>query len=151
MFVRRPDEAIAQYRTTLKTTPDQQVALANIRVALHEGGKYDEALAADRNWALSNRRGGIEIAEALASGFKDGGYRLAMHSAAEALAAKSGTPFIVAQFYARAGETEQALDWLETASREHACQPYLNVGSVWDGLRGQPRFQALLRQMNLRL
>ncbi len=149
MFVRRYGESIAQYRATLKATPDQQVALANIRQPLHLVGRYNEALAADQIWAMSNRRGGAEIADALTRGFKEGGYRVAMHRAAEALAARSGDPFMVAQFHVRAGDTAAALDWLEAASRENVCQPYLSAGPIWDSLRSNPRFQALLRQMNL--
>jgi eukaryotic-like serine/threonine-protein kinase len=149
MFARRHEESIAQYRATLRTTPDQQVAVANIRQVLHLGGKYDEALAADQVWAMSNRRGGADVADALRNGVKEGGYRVAMLRAAESLAARSGDPFMVAQFYVRAGETDAALDSLEAATREHACQPYLNAGAIWDSIRSSPRFQALLRRMNL--
>jgi serine/threonine protein kinase/tetratricopeptide (TPR) repeat protein len=149
MFVGRHEQAIAQYRATLKTTPEQQVAIANIREPLHIMGRFDEAFAADQIWAKSNRRAGAEIADALARGFKEGGYRGAMHRTAEALAAQSAAPFIVAQFYVRAGETDRALAALEEASRENPCLPYLNVGPIWNSLRSNARFQALLRRMNL--
>ena len=151
MFARRYEESIAQYRAALKATPDQQVALANIRQPLHLVGRYDDAFAADQIWARSNQRGGAEVADALTQGFKEGGYRVAMRRAAEALAGRPGDPFMVAQFHVRAGDTAEALDWLEAASREYACQPYINVGPIWDSLRSNPRFQALLRKMNLPL
>jgi serine/threonine protein kinase len=59
-------------------------------------------------------------------------------------------PSSIASFYAAAGETQLALDWLERAADEH---DYGLVGLTsvprWDILRDQPRFKALLRRMNL--
>ncbi len=150
MFVRRYDESIAQYRATLKTTPDQQIALANIRVVLHVSGRYNEAFAADQAWAVSNKnRGGPELAEALDRGYKEGGYRGAMRRTAEALAVRGTDPFLVAQFFVRAEENDLALDWMQKGYQANETMPYLNVAPVWDPLRGNPRFEALVRQMNL--
>lgn len=47
------------------------------------------------------------------------------------------------------GETEKALDWLERAHAERDVHMlWLNSVSIFDSLRDEPRFQALLRQMN---
>jgi hypothetical protein len=76
-----------------------------------------------------------------------------MRRAAEALAAHSRTTFVlpsdVAWFCLEAGDKARALDWLEKgyALRDPSM---VGLGAGWyDGLRAEPRFQALLRKMNL--
>ena len=46
------------------------------------------------------------------------------------------------------GEPERALEWLENASRLHECSlTSINVHPIYNPLRGEPRFQELLRKM----
>jgi serine/threonine-protein kinase len=48
------------------------------------------------------------------------------------------------------GETDRALDWLERCHAERrGWLAYLKVSPVFDSLRGEPRFEALVRRMNL--
>jgi serine/threonine-protein kinase len=48
------------------------------------------------------------------------------------------------------GENERALDWLERGCRQHELpMTSLKVHPVYDGLRGMPRFQAILRQLGM--
>jgi hypothetical protein len=55
----------------------------------------------------------------------------------------------IARLYAHAGAKDRALDWLERACEQHeAPLVHLQVAWDWDCLREQPRFQALLRQVN---
>jgi TolB-like protein/tetratricopeptide (TPR) repeat protein/predicted Ser/Thr protein kinase len=155
MFTGHLDEAIARYRETLKASPDQQVAVANIRLALHSAGRLDEALRADQAWAATNQTtGGPDVADALTRGYAEGGYRAAMRRAAEVMAARASTnprsAFFAAQFYVRAGDNRPALDWLEKVfDSGEAGLPYISCAPTFDGLRGEPRFQTLLRRMNL--
>ena len=52
--------------------------------------------------------------------------------------------------YAMAGDRARALDWLEKACAERDPNVmYLGINPVLDSLRAEPRFQALLRKMNL--
>jgi hypothetical protein len=49
-----------------------------------------------------------------------------------------------------AGDTTLALDWLEKACDEHEPNmPYISCMPIFDPLRSEPRFQALLRRVNL--
>ena len=56
----------------------------------------------------------------------------------------------VAGFYARAEEKALTLDWLEKGYGQ-ACTSmvHLRVDPQWDSLRGEPRFEELLRRMKL--
>ena len=48
------------------------------------------------------------------------------------------------------GENERALDWLERAYDERrGWLAYLTVNPVLDPLRGNPRFEAMVRTMGL--
>ncbi len=112
---------------------------------------YEEALTdATKFFAL---RGDNEVVEALERGYAQGGYAGAMRLAAEKLAARSKLTYVqptkIARLFARAGEKDRALDWLEKAYEERASQLVnINVAVQWDNLRDEPRFQDLLRRMN---
>ena len=60
------------------------------------------------------------------------------------------TPWQIGTLYTRAGDTEQAIEFLEKAfeTRERNM-PYLSVDPIFDYMRDDPRFQDLLRRMNL--
>jgi hypothetical protein len=77
-----------------------------------------------------------------------------MKLAGERLAARSERTHVsavrVARVFAHAGENGRALDFLEKAYQRHETPLYhIVVGREWDALRPDPRFQALLRHMNL--
>ncbi|MGH2608066.1 MAG: TPR end-of-group domain-containing protein, partial [Tepidiformaceae bacterium] len=60
------------------------------------------------------------------------------------------SPYGVAYVYTGLGEHERAIDWLERAYEERAGAMYGIKGSfLFAPLRSHPRFQALLRKMNL--
>ncbi|MHC4710565.1 MAG: protein kinase domain-containing protein [Planctomycetota bacterium] len=152
IFAGRVDDAIAQFRKTLATVPNHPLARSGLWTALYEKRMYPEALEEVK--ALYRDRGDSEVEEALSAGFAEGGYRAAMRLAAETLAARSRTrhvaPMRIARLYAHAGETDLVLDWLERAFElREPNLPYIGVVPLFDGLRTDPRFDDLLRRMNL--
>ena len=51
--------------------------------------------------------------------------------------------------YARLGDADHAIHWLEKSYKEHDWQMVqLRSFRVWDAIRSDPRFQDLLRRMN---
>ena len=152
LFVDRVDDAIAQCRKTLRTAPDSPVALSILPGALFSKGMYQEAFAA---WKTSLHASyGSEVERVFEQGYTKAGYRGAMRNVAEALVARSREMPVVpsmdiGSFYLEAGDKVQALDWLERALEERDPNlPYIG-GLAPDSLRSEPRFQALLRRMNL--
>jgi TolB-like protein/Tfp pilus assembly protein PilF/predicted Ser/Thr protein kinase len=147
---RRFDEAIVQHRNALKTAPGSPLALRGLARSLEQLGKYDEALTAEKEYQAA--RGDRETLEALNRGYTEGGYRGALRRAANTVAARPGrlAPIDIALLYLRAGENEEALTWLESAyEARHPDLPYASCLPWYDPLRSDPRFQALLRRMNL--
>ncbi len=77
-----------------------------------------------------------------------------MKLAGEKLAARSERSHVssvrIARVFAHAGEDARALDFLEKAYERHETPLYhIAIAREWDALRTAPRFQALLRGMNV--
>lgn len=151
-YLRRYDEAIAQLTKTIETEPNYPAAHLGLWGALYKKGMYADALReAGRFFDVL---GDHEIAEVLTRGRLKHGYAGTMQRAAETLAARADHQHVpalrVARLYAHAGSTESALEWLERAHTQHeAPLVHLRVSWDWDDLREHPRFQALLRSINL--
>jgi hypothetical protein len=63
---------------------------------------------------------------------------------------KSSIRFVIVQAYVGTGNNDEAIAWLEKAYLQHSNNlTALNVEPVYDPLRGDPRFQNLLRRVGL--
>lgn len=63
---------------------------------------------------------------------------------------ESGAALDLAGNYIFAGDKGRSLDRLErTLNDRDPNMPYVSRWPLWDPLRSEPRFQALLRRMNL--
>jgi len=152
VWQRQYDEAIAQARKVLSMQPRSKDAHRDLASALYKKGMHEEELAARRESFVLD--GYPEVVEALDRGYAEGGYSRAMRLASETLAARSQRAYVpslkIAEWYALAGENDLALDWLEKAYDDRAPQlVFINVAPRWDVLRDDPRFQDLLRRMNI--
>lgn len=150
-MMRRHDDAIALHRETLRRSPNFPMAQWRLWLTLHDKGDYAAAFVEAQKSALDRFP---EVAKALTRGYRDAGYAGAMRAAAEAQVVRSRSQYVgpwnIALWYAAAGENERAIEWLERAFEvRDPGMPYLGVHPSWDNLRGDPRFQELLRQMNL--
>ncbi len=152
IYARRYDEAISLLRETLRTSPNDLVSLSTLRSAYHLTHRETEALEV---WKASfAARGDREAEDALARGSKENGYRGGLQRVAEALVERSRTSYVpawqIGTLYTRAGMKDQALDWLEKALEARDPNiPYLAVDPIFDPMRSDPRFQQLLRRLNL--
>ena len=56
----------------------------------------------------------------------------------------------IARLYAHAGDKDAVIQWLRQACDDHETPlTHLGVAWDWDSLRSDPRFQDLLRRVNL--
>jgi tetratricopeptide (TPR) repeat protein len=152
VFEGRYNDAIAQCRKALETASNSMPAHTGIRMAFDKKGMYPQAL---EHWkAIYATRSQREVVEALERGYAEAGYARAMALAAEKLEELSSTAYVqhvnIAQLYASAGKTDKALSWLEKAyDVRDNNMPLINVSPTFASLRSEPRFQELLRRMNL--
>ena len=149
LFVRKYDEAVKAFREALEINPTQGVAEINICNALFLAGRYEEGLEMLRlRW-----KGNEEYIRALDEGYAEAGFRGAMKKLADLRAENTKVTHLnqtgPAQYYAFAGDVENAVSWMEKAYEEHDPNlPYLLI-PVYDGLRDNPRFQEIARKMGL--
>jgi TolB-like protein/Tfp pilus assembly protein PilF len=151
MLMRRYDDAIATYREALELDPHYYKAWASIGRALIQTGHYGEAVqmlekARSLGGDTPNILGALGQAYALA------GRPERAHALLEDLQTASRTRYITstcfAIVYLGLGQNDLALRALETGcDRRELPLVNLKVSPVYDELRGEPRFDALLRRM----
>jgi eukaryotic-like serine/threonine-protein kinase len=151
LFERRWDDAVAQAEIALRTAPDHPVALNALWLGLQEQRRFGEAAAAAAKYLASVAQ--PAAAAAVTRGFAGGDYRRAMRLGADALGARADSTVVIASdvatMYVAAGHNARALEWLERAYRTRDPNlPYLRL-PCFDPLRGNPRFEELMRKMRL--
>jgi tetratricopeptide (TPR) repeat protein len=147
LLARQYDEVIEEGRDAIAREPDSIVNRANYQEALWLKGMNEEAFAAyKRTWGRDK-----ELLQAMEKGYTQSGYNGAIYSLAEALAARVpefDDYITLARFYARAGEPDSALAWLEEAYQQRQPQIlHIKAMPVFDGLHSSPEFQDLLNRI----
>lgn len=150
-YLHRYDDAIDGYQKALRISPNDPAAYYGLWVCYYIKGMYEESLKSAK--AFFTGLGMAPIAEAMVKGYEEDGYSGAMTSAAEIMAAFSKqtyvSPFFIAQMYAIAGDKEDSIEWLERGyEMEDPLMPYVST-FIFDLLGDDPRYQDLLRRMNL--
>ena len=152
----RADEAIVMCRQLAQENPTFAIAHDCLVYAYWDKHMYREVV---EEWKISAQMAGnpeeVSLATAVEQGYRSAGWKGAMTRAAAALEARRtngyASPFIIARFYASAGDNAQAFHWLDIADREHDRLLVGIGGSQFEGLRSDPRFAKLTRKVGLPL
>jgi tetratricopeptide (TPR) repeat protein/TolB-like protein len=128
--------------------------LSTLRTTYHLMGRFEEALDIWRQTLTPDGAytvaGDPEALEALELGYAEGGYSGALTAVAELNARRGGSPWGIGTLFTRAGREEEALDWLERAVEAgNQNSPSLAVDRIFDPLRDEPRFLALIDRLGL--
>jgi len=149
IWARRYDEAIEQARAVQQIYPDLPRVYQRLAFTYEFMELFDEAAAAWQQWQSLVGVSEEEVAgisEAASSGME--AYWRWMLDYARANGNVS--TLIVASYYARLGEKDQAFEWLEKAYEEReSSMVLLNVYPSFDPIRNDPRFTDLLLRLNL--
>ncbi|MBN1271850.1 MAG: protein kinase [Candidatus Aminicenantes bacterium] len=151
LFERRYDECILFCREFYEKNPTTFWFLTiSLSIALHMKEKYDEAFEALKV-AMSTQ---YEDFDHVFDQFEKLGYAGTLNLEADTLLEQSKTKYLsqfdIASIYAFAGNKEQALDCLKQAyEMRDPVVPYIGVYPNLAILHDEPRFQELLRKMNL--
>ncbi len=152
LYDHRYEEALHVLQRNLEIAPNDALTLSTIRTAYHLQGMHEEAL---EMWKKSyETRGDQSAVAALKEGNKKNGYQGALENLAEMLIRRSDstfvTPWQIATLYTRAGNTNEAMEWLEKAYLSHdQNMPHIGVDPIFESLKADDRFVALLQKMNL--
>jgi len=149
---RRYDEALQQLRAMLELDPNYPVAHLNLGLVHAAQGKYTEAIAAFER-ARSLDAGSAELTALLAYALARSGERRQATALLAELQAKSARefvqPFAVGLVHLGLGDHAAAVDCLERGYQERSWMTALiKVNPELDALRGDSRFEALVRRLN---
>jgi len=150
----RYDEAIAVASEAQRIHPDHPIVGVTLWITMHEKeGLHKEAFEAIKA-AMAAIYEDPRVAAALEEGYAQGGYAEAMKRGAESLIARLPEAFSlpndIGNFYVAAGEKEKAIEWFDQGLEVHdPVSPYLSCFPIYDDIRSDPRFQDMLRRMNL--
>ena len=149
---RRYEAAAGEIRKGLDLNPGFPIALNVLTAVYAFQGKFDEALS------MAQRE--VQLSGGQPQPLWMMGLVLAMTGRAEealrVLEDLQGlgrdsyvNPVQVASIYAQLGEKDAAFEWVEKAIEQRVHMLMLKASPVWDPLRSDLRYTALLRRMNL--
>ena len=150
-WARRYDEGIVQLRKTLELDPNNALAEQTLGWCLHWKGKTVDALAEfQKATALDDLpwyKGSLGYAYAAAG---DRAKAEQVLRDLDELAKKQYvSPAARASVYLGLGEKAKALDWIEKAFEDMDPLFWWNTDQLYDSVRDEPRFKALLKKMAL--
>jgi TolB-like protein/tetratricopeptide (TPR) repeat protein/predicted Ser/Thr protein kinase len=156
-YARRYDQAIAELTKVIEADPKFSRTHHYLARVYAQRGQYREALdeqqkgwlvAGDNPDGVAHRSAAIR--EALGRSGAPGFWQQLRKLEVEKTNHPSDWEHDVAALYARLGDRDQALAWLERAYTKRTFELlFLKVAPEWDKLRGDPRFDDLLRRIGL--
>ncbi|HEX2640053.1 MAG TPA: tetratricopeptide repeat protein, partial [Pyrinomonadaceae bacterium] len=152
-YARRTDEAIDIYRQAEKLDPSFCVPLLALGNALSAKGQYSEAVSSFRQ-ALKLCNGEAYTKGLLAAALARAGQRDEAVNLVKEVEQQAKDDFVRSDAlvfpYISLGNKEEALVRLEKMVDEHVVEAVLlDVDPLFDDLRVDPRFKALLKRINL--
>jgi eukaryotic-like serine/threonine-protein kinase len=152
-FARDYEKAIDECNKALEMDKNSTFAHRNLGLAYLQQGKFNEAIAALSS-AVKYSSGGLAFESYLGFAYAVAGKRaeaLKVLASLEDIGKKSYVPaYNFAIIYAGLGDIDQAFEQLEQSRKERSgFLPFLKVEPVVDCLRGDSRFQDLLKRIGL--
>ena len=153
-FMRQYDRAIDQFHRTLELDPNYVTAHEELGDAYEQKGMQREAVA---EWGKAlTLRGAGEQASSLERTYAASGFEMVVRALAQEQLTKLNERMKRGEYvpawdyvtaYTRLGDKEQAFAWLNKAVQERNGFVFVvKVNPIYDKLRGDPRFQELLRR-----
>jgi serine/threonine protein kinase/Flp pilus assembly protein TadD len=151
---RRYDEAIAQYRAGLELSPNNFNLQMELGYTLLTKGVFEQAISEiKKNLSMSPSNSvllsdlGIAYAR---SGRTSQAIQILNALEERRKRGEPIKPFMLAGLYRDVGDKDRALDWLEKGVEERDdWLVWLYVDPLFDPLRSEPRFQAVLKRVGL--
>jgi TolB-like protein/Tfp pilus assembly protein PilF len=148
---RKYDDAIEQFKKTLQMDANLRIAHWDLADAYVQKKMYQEAVA---EWqAALTLSGNSKLAASLGEAYRLSGFQGCLrtwsdHASKDPLAS-SVRPYQTARLFALMGDKDEAVTWLQKAYAARAGGiADLKSDPVFDPLRSDPAFQALVKKMN---
>jgi tetratricopeptide (TPR) repeat protein len=148
---RRFDESIATYRNMLEAVPEFPYGLVTLSWTLRHTGNFDESVQTAEK-ALELSGGGTFYVAALGQAYAAAGRKADARKVLDRLAQLSVhgyvSPYQLSLIHLHLGERDRALQLLlEAHTIKDAWVVWLGVEPQFDPLRGEPSFEAILRDL----
>ena len=145
--------AINHLRKFLEIDPNHTQNLAMLAITLAYAGKFEEAREMCRK-AVTLGAGVFQVTVQAATAYAKMGdrdeARKILDEAETAWKPGIGLAVWIAGVYACLNEKDAAFEWLEKAFQEHALfLVYFKVHPIFENLRGDPRFDALVKRIGI--
>jgi len=153
MMQRRYAAAAASIRRGLEIEPHYLVGMVLFAYALASDGRFDEAISAAERLVQIHGRWPVTLA-ALGEVYAMAGRGEQAHQILGELEGFARQTYVggntLATLHAHLGNTDAAIEWAGKAIEQRdPLILFLRYHPAFDGLRSDPRYPALLRQMNL--
>ena len=149
---RRYDNAIAQFRKALALNPSHAASHAGLGAACVQKGRYVQGIAeleTAENFTpgLGRVRAALAYAYAV-SGNRDKAKEI-LNQFLNKFDPNSFPALMIAEVYIGLGDKRRAFDWLHKAIDQKDLAVFLKSDPLYDPLRADPRFVALLKRTSL--
>ena len=152
-FARKYDRALEELKKSTEIFPEHLSNYFLTGWVYAQIGRYEDAISSyEHGYELSGRSGELStfIAYIYALSGKRSEARKRLNNIIEYAKQNFVSPIGLASVYVGLGEKEEAFSWLEKGYSEKDAQlSYLKVNPVFDPLRSEPRFMALLKKVGL--
>lgn len=150
---RRNDEAIVELKKALALDPTYLQAHIRLVDSYWYAGRVDAALEASETVARLSQRsltGLLLLEQARVRAGRPNEFDRRLTELIAGLPETYASPGAIANAYFAVGRNEEGFDWLHRAYDERANNmAYLAVEPIYDGVRDDPRFKALVRAIGL--
>ena len=151
-FMRRYDEAIEKHKRAIALEPESALFHKNLADVLTQKRMFHEALA-EIERAVELAKGSVYILDDAGFVYAVSGRREEAKKVLDQLDDLSGELYVPeygrAAIYAGLGDKEKTMEWLGKAYNERCFLTWLKVDPIFDPLRTDRRFQALLEKLGL--
>ena len=159
-YEKKYDDAISKYKVTLQSDPDFWVARHYLALAYVQKGMYSEAISELRGLIKAPPTGPIpdniiesetEASASLGFAYAMAGKRAEAEAILKQLQALSGRRYVTGLYfaiiYAGLKDSDHAIESLNKAfASKHPGLVLIRIEPMFDGLRGDPRFQQLVKR-----
>ena len=150
---RRHEEAITEYKKALALDPTYLQAHMRLADSYAYAGRFDDAIAEAETVAELSKRSPVSLATLEQTRLRAGlqnDFDRKMTELVSTVPHTYTSPGAVANLYFGAGRNDEGFHWLERAFRERTNNmAYLTVEPVYDPVREDPRFKALVKAVGL--
>jgi len=146
--LRQPEKAIAEANKSLELDPQFGQSLCILGSVYAEKGMYNEAIAVQQKAGAAGPEWRACLGRTYAlAGRKEEARKIAAERAKNPLPIDA---WGLAEIYAALGDKDEAFRWLEEGYKIRVSYlPWIRQNPAYEPLRSDPRFQDLVRRMNL--